>query len=80
MICAADAAGNIKMKKGTTLTGGETVKKYEIAKKKTLTPEMVMWSARRKPPAICSDEKRNNSDRRRNSEEVRNREEKGADP
>jgi ferredoxin--NADP+ reductase len=28
------------MKKGTTLTGGETVKKYEIAKKKTLTPEI----------------------------------------
>jgi ferredoxin--NADP+ reductase len=28
------------MKKGRTLTGGETVKKYEIAKKKALTPEI----------------------------------------
>ena len=28
------------MKKGSTLTGGETVKKYEIANKKTLTPEI----------------------------------------
>lgn len=28
------------MKKGRTLTGGETVKKYEIARKKALTPEI----------------------------------------
>ncbi|MCI9352138.1 MAG: sulfide/dihydroorotate dehydrogenase-like FAD/NAD-binding protein [Lawsonibacter sp.] len=28
------------MEKGTTLTGGETVKKYEIVNKKTLTPEI----------------------------------------
>ncbi|MCI9294890.1 MAG: sulfide/dihydroorotate dehydrogenase-like FAD/NAD-binding protein, partial [Lawsonibacter sp.] len=28
------------MKKGRTLTGGETVKKYEIATKKVLTPEI----------------------------------------
>jgi len=27
-------------KKEVTLTGGETVKKYEIVKKKTLTPEI----------------------------------------